>query len=172
VLPGGRGTGEVIVLQWPEEADRRAEMRRADVARLLLVQHGTPAPEVADPLEDWIRLPADEADIRARVATLTARLGSSEGARPVLDDDGVLRFCGQWAALSPVEQRLVAALLDRYGAVVGRQALTRAGWLGDAPSSNALDVKIFRLRQRIAPLGLTIRTIRARGYLLEPPSSE
>jgi DNA-binding winged helix-turn-helix (wHTH) protein len=72
--------------------------------------------------------------------------------------------------LAPVEARLVTALLGRYGAVVGRQALTRAGWLGATPSRNALDVKIFRLRRRIAPLNLTIRTVRARGYLLEEGS--
>lgn len=165
-----RGADEVIVLQWPDEEDRRAEMGQSDVARLLLVHRGAPAPVVEDPLEDWIRLPADEADIRTRIATLTARLASSGGSQPTLDDDGVLRSGGRWVALSPVEQRLVATLLERYGAVVGRQTLSRAGWLEDAPSRNALDVKIFRLRQRIEPLGLTIRTVRGRGYLLETPS--
>jgi len=30
-----------------------------------------------------------------------------------------------------------------------------------------LDVHIVRLRRRLAPLGLVIRTVRSRGYLLE-----
>jgi DNA-binding response OmpR family regulator len=30
-----------------------------------------------------------------------------------------------------------------------------------------LDVHVVRLRRRIAPLGLAIRTVRSRGYLLE-----
>jgi len=170
VMPGERGADEVIVLQWPDEEDRRTALRQRDVARLLLVASGMNAPVVVDPLEDWIRVPADEADVRARLTTLSARLASTREERPVVDDDGVLRYRGRWVALSPVENRLLATLLDRYGAVVGRQVLTRAGWLGEAPSRNALDVKIFRLRQRIEPLGLTIRTVRARGYLLEPPA--
>jgi DNA-binding response OmpR family regulator len=35
------------------------------------------------------------------------------------------------------------------------------------PTRNALDVHVLRLRRRIAPLGLEIRTVRARGYLLQ-----
>ena len=35
------------------------------------------------------------------------------------------------------------------------------------PTRNALDVHILRLRRRIAELGLEIRTVRSRGYLLQ-----
>jgi DNA-binding response OmpR family regulator len=35
------------------------------------------------------------------------------------------------------------------------------------PSRNALDVRILRLRRRVADLGLAVRTVRHRGYLLE-----
>ncbi|MBV9935373.1 MAG: helix-turn-helix domain-containing protein [Actinobacteria bacterium] len=82
----------------------------------------------------------------------------------------MLRYQGRSVFLSPVEMRLVATFLERYGAVVGRHTLSRAGWVGEVPSRNALDVKIFRLRQRIEPLGLEIRTVRARGYLFGPPT--
>jgi DNA-binding response OmpR family regulator len=58
-------------------------------------------------------------------------------------------------------------LLDRFAAVVGREALARAGWPSGAPGRNALDVHILRIRRRLAPLGLAIRTVRSRGYLLE-----
>jgi DNA-binding response OmpR family regulator len=30
-----------------------------------------------------------------------------------------------------------------------------------------LDVHVLRLRRRVAPIGLVIRTVRSRGYLLE-----
>ena len=43
----------------------------------------------------------------------------------------------------------------------------RAGWPKGAPGRNALDVHVLRLRRRLAPLGLAIRTVRVRGYLLE-----
>jgi DNA-binding response OmpR family regulator len=159
------------VLRWPDEEERRAELSNKGDARLLLVDHGTGPPDVIDVLEDWIRVPADEIDVQARASTLERRALALKGGQPTLDDQGVLRFGTGWVPLAPVEARLVAALLGRYGAVIGRQVLTRAGWLGATPSRNALDVKIFRLRRRIAPLGLTIRTVRARGYLLEEGTS-
>jgi DNA-binding response OmpR family regulator len=79
----------------------------------------------------------------------------------------VLRFSGAWVPLPPVEARLTDALLERFGAVVSRDSLARAGWPDGAPGRNALDVHVLRLRRRIHPLGLAIRTVRARGYLLE-----
>ena len=86
---------------------------------------------------------------------------------PSLDDDGVLRYKASWVPLPPVEGRLTDALLSRFGAVVSRENLARAGWPEGAPGRNALDVHVLRLRRRIAPLGLVIRTVRSRGYLLE-----
>ena len=69
--------------------------------------------------------------------------------------------------LPPVEARLSSALVERFGAVVSRDALTRAGWPSGAPGRNALDVHMLRLRRRLQALGLVIRTVRSRGYLLE-----
>ena len=90
--------------------------------------------------------------------------------RPELDDDGVLRRGAVWVSLPPVEARLTAALLERLGTVVSREALARAGWPDGAPGRNALDVHVLRLRRRIGPLDLVIRTVRSRGYLLEASS--
>jgi DNA-binding response OmpR family regulator len=39
------------------------------------------------------------------------------------------------------------------------------------PGRNALDVHVLHLRRRVAPLGLQIVTVRARGYLLETTDS-
>ena len=61
----------------------------------------------------------------------------------------------------------LSSLLDRFGAVVSRDNLSRTGWPTGAPGRNALDVHMLRLRRRIGPLGLAIRTVRSRGYLLE-----
>jgi DNA-binding response OmpR family regulator len=156
----------VSLVRWPAERDRREALRRAGEPRLLLIERGTP-PLPSDPREDWIRLPADDVDLRARIETLRRRIEPEAPGLPAVDDDGVLRANERWAALPPVEARLVAALIGRFGAVVSRTALTGAGWPGGAPGRNALDVHILRLRRRIAPLGLVIRTVRSRGYLLE-----
>ena len=86
---------------------------------------------------------------------------------PTVDDDGLLRYRGRWVTLSPVERALAAALIDRFNAVVGRDTLVRRAWPGGSPTRNALDVHMLRLRRRISTLGLEVRTVRARGYLLQ-----
>ena len=112
-------------------------------------------------------MPADEVDLHARVEMLDRRLARRDRWRCPIST--MTACCGSagWVPLPPVEARLTAALLDRFGAVVSRDALGRAGWPDGAPGRNALDVHVLRLRRRLAPLGLAIRTVRARGYLLE-----
>ncbi len=157
---------DVVLLRWPEEEARLERVRGAGSPRLLLVGGELAPPASIDPLEDWIRLPAAEEDLRARVATLSARAGKALVA-PTVDADGLLRYRGRWVTLSPVERALAAALVDRFGAVVGRDTLVRRAWPGGSPTRNALDVHMLRLRRRIGSLGLEVRTVRARGYLLQ-----
>jgi DNA-binding response OmpR family regulator len=123
-------------------------------------------------------VPAAENEVKARVDALAVRSqahhstngqnGDSDAAAgPVLDDFGVLRVNGSWVALPPLEARLAEALLERLGAVTSRELLVRAGWPGGAPGRNALDVHVLRLRRRLGTVGLAIRTVRSRGYLME-----
>ena len=158
---------DVVLVRWPEEEPRRAQLRDDGVPRLLLVENGSPPPRSIDDLEDWVRVPADEVDLHARVENLNLKVKSRTQVVPQLDDDGVLRTGEAWVPLPPVEARLTTVLVDRYRSVVSRDALARAGWPHGAPGRNALDVHMLRLRRRIAPLGLAIRTVRSRGYLLE-----
>lgn len=158
---------DVVLLRWPVEQDRREALAKESRLRLLLVESGVAPPQVSDCLEDWVRVPADEADVAARVDGLRRRLVEHRADLPELDRDGVLRFAGSWVPLPPVEARLTSALVERYGAVVSREQLARSGWPKGAPGRNALDVHVLRLRRRIAPLGLAIKTVRSRGYLLE-----
>jgi hypothetical protein len=158
---------DVVLVRWPDEQDRREELCRSGRPRLLVLDEGAPPPTTLDLLEDWIRLPADDTDVAARVASLERRAEQHHAGVPSLDGDGVLRSGGRWVALPPVEARLTAALLDRFAAVVSREALARAGWPDGAPGRNALDVHVLRIRRRVDPLGLVIRTVRSRGYVLE-----
>ncbi len=84
---------------------------------------------------------------------------------PWVDADGLLRRDGQWVALGPIEGRLVDLLCQRFGLLVSREDLERAGW-GHAPEGRALDLQLMRVRRRVAALGLTLRNVRARGYVL------
>jgi DNA-binding response OmpR family regulator len=157
---------DVVLVRWPEEDARRRQLRASGAPRLLLLNGESAPPDLADCLEDWIRLPADDRDVRARVATLSSRAETEQPA-PQIDGDGLLRHRGRWVALSPVEAALAVTLVDRFGAVVGRDALARRAWPHGAPTRNALDVHMLRLRRRIASLGLEVRTVRSRGYLMQ-----
>jgi DNA-binding response OmpR family regulator len=157
---------DVALVRWPAEQARRDELHQHGQPRVLLVEDGVP-PVALDELEDWIRVPAGEADLRARVEGLRRRAEGRLRPRPSLDADGVLRLDARWVALPPIEARLTAALLERYGAVVARGDLAEVGWPTGSPGRNALDVHMLRLRRRLGPLGLKIRTVRSRGYLLE-----
>jgi len=156
---------DVVLVRWPEEDTRLRQLRDAGSPRLLLLTDEA-APESADSLEDWIRLPADERDVRARVARLATRAENRQPA-PQVDGDGLLRYRGRWVALSPIEAALAAILVDRLGTVVGRDALGRRAWPDGTPTRNALDVHMLRLRRRIATLGVEVRTVRSRGYLMQ-----
>ena len=158
---------DVVLVRWPAEAERRARLLAAGSPRLLLVDEHAAPPTPEDCLEDWIRVPADDGDVRLRLEGLAQRAGAHESDTPDLDGDGVLRFGGSWVSLPPVEARLTRALVDRFGAVVGREALAKAGWPEGAPGRNALDVHVLRLRRRLTTVGLSIKTVRSRGYLME-----
>ena len=158
---------DVVLLRWPAEAARRDDLIARGVARLLLVEDAASPPHPHDCLEDWIRVPAPEADLRARLAALEGRAARHSPTVPTLDADGVLRFDEGWVSLPPVEARLTRAMVERFGTVVGREALARAGWPEGTAGRNALDVHVLRLRRRLAAVGLAIRTVRSRGYLLE-----
>jgi len=162
---------DVSLVRWPVESARRDELAARGAMRLLLVENDATPPEPADCLEDWIRVPAPEPDIRARLAALEARRVFHAPSTPTLDTDGVLRFHGALVSLPPIEARLMTALVGRFGCVVGRETLARAGWPAGSPGRNALDVHVLRRRRRLDSVGLLIRTVRSRGYLLEASGS-
>jgi Transcriptional regulatory protein, C terminal len=156
-----------MLIRWPLEADQRAQLADRHIPRLLLLEDGVAPPDSPGCLEDWIRLPAPESDVRARIDALRARSRAHLRTVPEIDGHGLLRFGSGWVSLPPVEARLADALVVRFGAVVGRDTLRRAVWPGSTPGRNVLDVHVLRLRRRLAPLGLAIRTVRSRGYMLE-----
>jgi DNA-binding response OmpR family regulator len=162
---------DVELVAWPAEAERRSVLERDGVPRLLMVASGSPPPPPAgDCLQDWVRVPADGEEVAFRVLGLQHRARHHESPLPAIDDDGVLRHGDSWVALPPIEAHLARVLTERFGGVVGRDALMRSGWaVGPRPARrNVLDVHMLRLRRKLAPIDLVVRTIRGRGYLLEP----
>jgi hypothetical protein len=158
----------VRLVRWPADAELLSDARRAGVPRLILVDPGVSPPVGADAFEDWIRLPASDDDIDARMNVLADRaLSVPPTPRPTLDAEGVLRYGDRVVPLSPIASVLVGALIDRYQRVVPREVLAQAVWPTDDPKLNALDVHMVRLRRQVSRVGLTVRTVRQRGYLLD-----
>lgn len=157
---------DVALIQWPSDEELRQELAGIRHPRLLLVDANAEPPECADVLEDWVRLPVSRADRNARIRSLETRVGAKAPAVPRLEDNGTLEFCGSRAHLSSVQVGLTRPMIERFGAVVSRDELGAAAWPHSAPTGNNLDVAMGRLRRRLGPLGLRVRTIRSRGYLL------
>lgn len=157
---------QIALVRYPSEADRLERLRAEGQPRLLLVEGDAGPPVTIDLCEDWIRVPADERDVLARSDGIRRRLDNTDEP-PQLDDDGLLRFGGRWVSIPPMEVRLLSALIDRMGSVVSRDELSERTWPEGAKGRNALDVHMLRLRRRVAPVGLAIRTVRSRGYLIE-----
>ncbi len=167
--PADRAIG-VVIVRWPEEAAELEQLAEGGVPRLLLVAPDAAPPEDADCVVDWVRLPAADADVRARVSALeqrAARHRAPPSARPYGDGQGRFFYRGRWVLLSPQEEAIANELAESFGEVVGGTRLTRAAWHGARTASlGALRVHVLRLRRRLAPLGLEIDNVRGRGYVL------
>ena len=161
---------DIVVLRWPSEQANRERLAAKGRPRLLLVAPECDPPIAQDCLEDWVRLPADDTDVAARLRALEMRAVRHQ-QQPATDERGRLRFNGEWVALSPIEERIVGALAARFGEVVSRDELLAAGWPDEAPSDAALRVHLTRLRKEIAPLGLEIATVRGFGHVMQETSN-
>lgn len=157
---------DIVVLRWPAEQANRERLAAERRPRLLLVAPESDPPDGRDCLEDWIRLPADDRDVAARLRALEMR-ATHHQTRPETDARGRLTFNGNWVALSPIEERIVAALAKRFGEVVSRDELLAAGWPAENPSDAALRVHLTRLRKELEPLGLEIATVRGFGHVMQ-----
>ena len=157
---------DVALVQWPSDEGLRLELARRYHLRLLLVEPDADPPECTDHLEDWVRLPVSRADRNARIRNLESRVEGRVPQTAKVSGSGTLEYRGTRIQLSPIQTGLVRLLIERFGAVVSREALANAAWPDAVSSDNKLDVTMRRLRRRLGPAGLRIRTVRSRGYLL------
>jgi DNA-binding response OmpR family regulator len=160
---------DVVLVLWPDNSSDLGRLATSGVPRLLLVAPEASPPEDGDCLQDWIRLPADDQDVRARVVALEHR-AAMHRAPVTVSEDGRLSYRGQTTWLSPTVRLLFQALANRFGSAVPLETLIRQVWPDDPPTSSSIRVHILRLRRRIAPLGLEIRNIQGKGYVLTPRS--
>jgi len=159
---------DVVVLRWPEQGAERERLEHLGVPRLLIVETGVEPPTCESCLEDWLRLPAEDVDVRARLLALSRR-SARHPMVPTLDDFGQLSHRGASVFLSPVDQRVAEVLVESFGTAVRDGELARRAWPAGS-SGQTLRVHISRLRRRVAQLGLTITSVRNVGYVMHEES--
>ncbi len=75
--------------------------------------------------------------------------------------------------LPPGEFTLLEILASRPGRVVSRETIgDRLSRGAEPPSDTAIEICIHRLRRRLGPFGIKVRTLRGFGYLLEAVPDE
>lgn len=157
----------VKFVRWPVQSAERNRLREEGAPCLLVLEGSATPPSDISPQEDWVRPPVAREDLEARVRTLQRRTGTD--AVPALDPTGVLYFAGQSVPMSEAQSEMMKCFLAEFGHLIARERLKDAlGRLNNEVSSNALDLHIMRLRERISGLKLTLRTVWGRGYILEP----
>jgi DNA-binding response OmpR family regulator len=126
--------------------------------------------------DDYLVKPFALEELEARAGALIRR--GVGGASAVLTHGPLsLDSAGRFASLGGVpldlprrELCLLELLLLRAGQVVEKQMLLEKLFSYDEDASaNAIEIYVHRLRKRLEPAGIHVRTIRGLGYLLENP---
>jgi DNA-binding winged helix-turn-helix (wHTH) protein len=155
---------DVCILRWPDQADEADRMASLGRPRLLLVESGVPPPTETSCVVDWLRLPAADEDMCARLVSLSER-AARHPSGPVVNEYGQLSHQGTAVALSSIDEQITKLLIENFGPPVRAEELVTRAWSDDG-TNETLRVHICRLRHRIAPLGLTITNIRSHGYVM------
>ena len=155
---------DVRILRWPDQTDEADRLASLGTPRLLIVEPGVPPPTETSCLVDWLRLPTSHEDMCARLAALSERAAQHPSA-PDVNEDGALSHRGTTTYLSSIDEHITKLLIENFGHPVPADELASQAWTEDG-TNETLRVHISRLRQRIAPLGLTITNIRGHGYVI------
>jgi two-component system OmpR family response regulator len=124
--------------------------------------------------DDYLAKPFAVAEFTARVRAVLRRSQACLAGR-IVHGPLVVDLIGQRTYLQgvplnlgPREWAVLQVLLAKVEKIVSKDAILNAivGWTQDL-SINAVEVYISRLRSRLEPAGIKIRTVRGFGYMLE-----
>lgn len=156
---------------------KRLRSRKSQVPVLILTARDSLSDRVGGldlGADDYLTKPFDLPELEARIRALIRR---KHGMSDTFIDHGPLHYDStgkrvmvgdQILDLSARDISVLEILLLRAGRVVSKEHLAERlyGW-GEVIGNNAVEVGIHRLRKKLEPVGITIRTIRGLGYLLD-----
>ena len=124
--------------------------------------------------DDYMAKPFAMPELTARVRALVRRSQAQTGPRivhgPLVMDTLARRaqLAGQPLDLAAREWAVLEVLLARVEKIVSKEAIIQAvaSW-GEELTTNAIEVYVSRLRSKLEPAGVKIRTVRGFGYMLE-----
>ena len=159
------------------EVLKRLRQRRSSVPVLILTVRDSPEERVMGldlGADDYLTKPFHLSELEARVRALIRRSHASSSSGLVhgrlrLDMAGRRLYCDEQPLdLSARELAVIELLLLKEGKVVTKQQIVDHlyGW-EDVSTSNAVEVFVYRLRKKLEPSGVDIRTVRGMGYLIE-----
>jgi len=126
--------------------------------------------------DDYLVKPFELDEFLARVRALyrraQGRASDSVELGPLLYHTSrrELRHEERVIALTPRETALLEVLVQQVGAVVSKQQIGDSLFSIDNNAQlSAVEVYVHRLRKHLAAYGLSIRTVRGLGYMLEKP---
>lgn len=124
--------------------------------------------------DDYMSKPFELRELEARVRALLRRsLGGFDhdirfGQLTLNTRDQQISIDGHPLELPPREYGVLEALLLQSGRVVSKDSIAqRLAAHSEELADNAIEVYVHRLRKRLEPLNINIRTVRGLGYLVE-----